>query len=314
MSVSIWCEKYRPKTLDEYVWRDANQRLKVEEWIADGALPHLMLSGAPGTGKTSLAWLMLLMLGIPKGDILFIPASRERRIEDIQSKIINFVSTWALGPTGIKYVLLDEADAISPLAQKMLRTEMETYADVCRFVMTCNYPDKIIPAVKSRCQGFHFEALDQEQYLSRLMFVLTNEGVQFDDDGLMKLYSATYPDMRKCIGLAQERTIGGVLSAPDMDALTGTKDYLIDMANLFKTGSYLEARKLIVSQAQIEEYVDIYRYFYRNLELWGDTEDQKDQALLVIRKGIVNHTLVADQEINLAATLCELAQIAKGIL
>jgi replication factor C small subunit len=311
MAVSLWTEKYRPKTLDEYVWRDAQQRKKVEEWIADGALPHLMLSGGPGTGKTSLAWLMLLMLGIPKGDILFIPASRERKIEDIQSKIINFVGTWALGPTGIKYVLLDEADAISPLAQKMLRTEMETYSDVCRFVMTCNYPEKIIPAVKSRCQGFHFEALDQEQFLSRLMHVLTNEGVQFDDDGLMKLFSATFPDMRKCLGLAQERTVGGVLSAPDMDALTGTQDYLIEMANLFKTGRYLDARKLITSQAQVEEYVDIYRYFYRNLDLWGDTEDQKDQALLTIRKSLVNHSLVADPEINLAACCVELAHIAK---
>lgn len=133
----MWVEKYRPKTLDEYVWRDPAQRAKAEEWINSGVLPHLMLSGVSGTGKTSLAELLLRMLGIPSGDILKINASRERKVEDIQSKIINFVSTWALGPTGVKYILLDEADSMSSLAQRLLRGEMENYSDVCRFIITC---------------------------------------------------------------------------------------------------------------------------------------------------------------------------------
>ena len=115
---SLWFEKYRPKTLDEYVWQDQNLREKAEEWLSEGALPHLLLSGVSGTGKTSLAKLMLILLGIPSGDILTIYASRERKIDEVQDRVVNFASTWALNSSGFKYVLLDEADSLSPLSQK----------------------------------------------------------------------------------------------------------------------------------------------------------------------------------------------------
>ena len=300
----LWTEQYRPKTLDEFVWRDVNQRAQVEQWIANGALPHLLLSGVQGTGKTSLAKLMLRLLGVQNGDILDINASRERNPDIIATKVLNFCTTWALGD--MKYVLLDEADSMTPLAQRILRGEMENYHENVRFILTCNYPNKIIPALHSRCQGFHFEALDVTEYTVRIGEILVTENVEFDMDTLEAFVAATYPDLRKCINLLQQHVRGGKLEMPQQRD-TGGKDYMHDMVNLFKAGQYLEARKLIVTTAQPEEYNEIYRFMYQNLELWGDTEAQQNEALLLIRKGLVNHALVADIEINLAATLCELS-------
>ena len=187
MTVDLWTEKYRPKTMDEYVWRDPAMREKVEEWIAEGGLPHLLLSGDSGTGKTSLALLVLRMLEIPNEDVLKINASRERGIEKLQDKIINFVDAWAFNKTGLKYILLDEADKMSALAQDMLRNEMETYANSCRFLMTCNYPNKIRPALHGRLQEIKFSTLDKTDFMMRAGEVLIAEKVEFEPE-LLTVY------------------------------------------------------------------------------------------------------------------------------
>jgi replication factor C small subunit len=304
----LWTEAYRPSNLDEYVWRDASQREQVEQWLSAGALPHLLLSGVQGSGKTSLAKMMFKMLKIQSGDILEINASRERNPDIVAQKILNFCSTWALGD--MKYILLDEADSMTPLAQRILRGEMENYHESVRFVLTCNYPNKIIPALHSRCQGFHFEALDVGEFMVRIGTILATENVEFDIDTMEEYVAMTHPDLRKCINLLQQNVRDGKLHSPQK-ADSGSKDYLLEMANLFASGKYTEARKLVVSQASPEEYNEIFRFMYKNLEYWGNTEDQQNEALLVIRKGLVNHGLVGDVEINLAATMVELINISK---
>lgn len=313
MSAEIWAEKYRPRTLDEYVWRDAAQRQKVEEWIAAGGPPHLLLAGVPGTGKTSLANLILLELGIPEGDILKIPASRNRKIEDIQDQIIGHVTTWALGDTGIKYIILEEADRLSPYAQDLLRNEMEEYFETCRFFLTCNEIRRITEPVQSRCQGFVFKTLDRDEFTARLGEILVREEVEFEIDTLLAIVEKKYPDLRKCIQLVQESTVGGKLMLPTEEQVD-TKDYLLDFAQMIRAGRTLAARQLLVSRAQIEEYPDIFRFLYRNLTIWGESEEIHDHALLAIRKGLVNHSVVADPEINLSATCVELKLISQGKL
>lgn len=307
----LWVTKYCPKTLDEYVWKDDDLRSKVDQWLKEGSMPHLLLAGPPGTGKTSLANLLLSLLGIPRGDILYINASRERKVDDIQSKIGGFVGTWALGDSGIKYVLLDEADAISPLAQKMLRGDMVDHANECRFILTANYPKKIIEALHSRCQSFTFTALDRAEYITRVGVILGSEGVDFDVDVLMAYADIAYPDLRKAINLVQKRTIAGKLMPPEKED-ESTKDYLVDMVTMFAEKKFSDARKLIVSQAQPEEYPDIFRWLYRNVEVFGSTEDQQNRALMALGTAVYRHALVSDTEINLSATLAELTMIAEG--
>ena len=151
----LWTEKYRPSTIADYVFRDEAQQRQIKNWVAEGALPHLLFSGAPGTGKTTLAKVLLAELGVMDLDILEINASNENGVDVIRSKITNFSSALPFGD--FKYVLLDEADYITPNGQASLRGVMETYHTSCRFILTCNYPNRVIPALHSRCQGFHIE-------------------------------------------------------------------------------------------------------------------------------------------------------------
>ena len=299
----LWTEKYRPSKIETYVFRDESQRQQVSGWVQEGALPHLLFSGAPGTGKTTLAKVLLNELEVDDMDILEINASNENNVDTIRNKITNFSSTMPFGD--IKYVLLDEADYITPNGQAALRGVMEMYHTSCRFILTCNYPQRIIPALHSRCQGFHIEKLDIQEFTARLATICIEENVEIDLDTLDTYVQASYPDLRKSINLIQQNVIAGVLQRPQ-DGDKASSDWMLSAIEMFKEGKYKDARTLICGQARPEEYDDIYKFMYRNLELWGNTEMQQDQAVVIIRNGMAKSSLCADPEINLSATLIEL--------
>ena len=299
----LWTEKYRPNTVDGYVFRDDIQRKQVQSWIDDGTIPHLLFSGSAGGGKTTLAKILINSLGVNKFDTLEINASRENSVEVIREKITNFVGTMSFGD--FKVVLLDEADYISPNGQAALRGVMETYASNARFILTCNYPNKIIPALHSRCQGFHIEKVDKTDFTSRIAQVLIDENVEFDLDVLDSYIKATYPDLRKCLNMCQMNSNGGTLASPQGDE-GGTQDYKLSAVDMFKQGKIKEARQLLCTSVRPDAMEEVYRWLYDNLDLFGDTDEQKDQAILAIRNGLVNHSFAADPEINLSATLVEL--------
>ena len=303
----LWTEKYRPSTLTDYVFRDDAQRKQVQGWVDQKTIPHLLFSGAPGTGKTTLAKVLINMLDVNEYAVLEINASRENSVDSVREKITNFVATMPFGE--FKVVLLDEADYISPNGQAALRGVMETYASSSRFILTCNYPNKVIPALHSRCQGFHIEKIDHTEFTARIATVLVTEGVELDIETLDSYVKATYPDLRKCLNLVQMNTVDGVLVKPN-ESDNSTADYRLAVVDLFKSGKILDARKLLCSQVRPEEMDELFRWMYDNLELWGETQEQKDAAILIIAKGLRNIPMVADQEINLAATLVELCQIA----
>lgn len=302
----LWVEQYRPKTVDGYVFRDEKQKRQILNWIKEGAIPHLMLSGSPGIGKTTLAKLLLNELEIPEYDILEMNASRERGIDEVKKRITNFIQMVPFGP--FKVVLLDEADYLTPEAQAAMRGVMEEYSSTSRFILTCNHPSRIIPAIHSRCQQMHFASIDQTEFTARVATILVEESVEFDLDTLDTYVKSTYPDLRKCINFVQQNTQDGVLVSPNSSD-SGQSDYKVDMVELFKKGKIQEARKLLCGKARPEEMEEIYRWMYDNLELFGDTDEKKDQALLIIKQGLVDHALIADPEINLAATLVKLARL-----
>jgi len=299
----LWTEKYRPSSIGTYVFRDEGQRQQVSGWVQEGALPHLLFSGAPGTGKTTLAKVLLNELEVNDMDILEINASNENNVDTIRNKITNFSSTMPFGD--LKYVLLDEADYITPNGQAALRGVMEMYHTSCRFILTCNYPQRIIPALHSRCQGFHIERLDIQEFTARLATICIEEGVEVDLETLDTYVQASYPDLRKSINLVQQNVVDGKLQRPQ-DGDGSTSDWMLSAIELFKSAQYKDARTLICSQARPEEYDDVYKFMYRNLELWGTTDLQQDQAVVIIRNGMAKSSLCADPEINLSATLIEL--------
>lgn len=301
----LWVEKWRPNTIDGYVFRDEKQRVQIEQWIKDKSIPNLMLSGGPGVGKSTLAKLLIHEIGIEEYDILEINASRTNSVDDVRDKITNFVQMIPFG--AFKVVLLDECDFLSASAQAALRGVLEEYHNTARFILTCNYPNKVIPALHSRCQGFHIEKTDQVEFTARVATILINENVAFDLDTLDNYVKVAYPDLRKCINLVQQNVSNNALVAPTTTETSG-QEWKFKMVELFKAGKISEARKFVCGKVRAEEIEDIYRWLYDNIEIFGD-ETAQDSAILIIKQGLVDHTLVADSEINLAACLIRLSRL-----
>jgi DNA polymerase III delta prime subunit len=304
----LWVEKYRPNTVDGYVFVDDAQREQVAQWIKDGTIPHLMLSGSAGTGKTTLAKLLINELGLDEYDVMYANGSKEARKVEWVDKLIGFCQTMPFGK--FKVVLIDEADYMNPNSvQPALRNLMEDYSQTVRFILTCNFPNKIIAPLHSRCQGFHITKTDHTEFTARVATVLVTEGVEFDLDTLDTYVKATYPDLRKCLNLVQPNSVTGTLVAPS-SADKSTRDWRLDCVDLFKHGKIREARTLLCQSSSPEEAEEVFRWMYDNVDLFGTTPEQQDQAIVIIRNGLVNNNAVADVEINLSATLIELSNIS----
>lgn len=303
----LWVEKWRPKSATDYVFVDQRQKTQVESWIQDESIPHLLLSGEAGTGKTTLAKVLINELGIQEYDVLEINASRENSVDVVRDRILGFIQTMPFGK--FKVVLLDEADYLSPAGQAALRNDMEAYHQTVRFILTCNYGHRIIPALKSRCHEFHITKTDRTEFTARAATVLVSEGIQFDLDTLDSYVAATYPDLRRCLNQLQVNSTGGTL-LPTQAESAGSDAALVEATALFKAGKIIEGRQhllqfLGMNPSRIE---DIYRWMYVNLDLWGNTNETRDAAVIRIRDGLASLPLVGIPEISLSATLIELTR------
>ena len=304
---SLWFEKYRPNNVKEYVFKNKQLEKIVYGFIEEQSFGHLILAGPPGTGKTSLAKMLINETNVEDADVLYINASKDNGVDMIRQKVTTFSQTMPWGR--FKVILLDEADYMSPEGQAALRSAMEMYAESVRFILTCNYPDRLIPAMFSRSQLIHIDMLDETDFSVRVAEILVAEGVEFDLAVFDNYMKVSYPDLRKAINMVQLNTVNGKLQAPTQD--DGSTNWKFEMIELFRKKQYRAARQHIIKNIRYDEYVETFKFLYQNLELFGASEDIQDQAVVIIRDGLVRHSMIADPEINLSATIVELEQLQK---
>jgi len=303
----LWVEKYRPATLDQYVFHDNTHKIAFEQMVNTRTLPHLLLSGSCGTGKTTLAKILINSLNIDDTDHLLINASDENSVDDIRDKVKGFISSVAL--SDIKIVQLEEADYLSQPAQAILRKYMEEFNEQARFILTCNYEHKIIPPLRSRVQQYRFTASNRDEITEFAAKILIAEGVQFNIELLDRYIAVGYPDIRKIIQLLQQNTIDGVLMSTTVQS--ESNDYKFKLIEFISNDQWPAARKLCCDNVATEEWEDLYKFLYLNLHKSSKFSDNTkwENGIVTIAEHLYKHGLIADPEINGAAMFIRLSQI-----
>lgn len=302
----LWYEKHRPSDTTQYIFQSDQQRDQIQSWIQDKSIPHLLLSGGPGVGKTSLANVLINELDVNDVDLLEINASDQNSVEFMRETLNNFVKSFPLGD--FKLVHLKEADYLSQPAQGILRVIMEEYEEQCRFILTCNHEYKIKPAIKSRCTILHFKSPNHDDIAVRLVEILVAENISPDLDLIDSYIAASYPDIRKIINSIEKNTIDGKLLPPDE---TGTDDYKLILLDLIKSDDWSRARTVVCPNVTNEEWDDVYRFLYENLHKSAkfSNNDSYESGIVTIAEHLYKHSIVADPEINAASLFIMLNQI-----
>lgn len=302
-----WVKKYSPTTFDEYIFQSPDRKEKFQSMIENQDIPNLLFSGTQGSGKSSLAFMLINHLELDEMDVLTINASLENKVEVIRDKVHSFVQTFPFGP--FKVVHLEEADYITPDGQGTLRRLMDEFQDTVRFVFTCNYEHKIIPALISRMHHYRFKSFDKNDVTEMVAKILVSEKVDFDLDTIDKYVAIAYPDLRKIINLLEQNTHNQQLHPPEESNEAG--DYKLQLLELLEQDSWEQIRKLLCDNVSNEEWEDVYRFLYENIYRSKKFSDQQkwEEAIVTIAEHLYKHTIVADPEINAASMFIQLEQL-----
>ena len=301
---TLWVEKYRPSNLDTYIGNE-HLKSKVSIYLESGDLPHLLLYGKAGTGKTTLAKLLVNNI---ECDYLYINASDENNVETVRTKVKNFAST--IGFKDMKVIILDECDYITPNAQAALRNLMETFSKHCRFILTCNYVERIIDPIQSRCQSFQIVPPSKSEVAKHLHNILIQENVIDNMKDIKVLVDTNYPDIRRVINSAQRNVVNGKLKLDTSSIIQN--DYKLKLLKILETqnkkNAFKEIRQLLADN-KITDYADLFRLLYDEVDGYG--KGHVAECILIIARYELSDSQVVDKEINVMAMIIELLGVTK---
>ena len=315
MLTKLWVETYRPTTLDDYVFQNPKNEEVVREFVRKQSIPHLVLSGSRGTGKTTLAFILKNELGVADGDFKVLNASDDNSIENIRGAVKTFISVMPIGD--FKIVFLDEADYLSRNAQSALRRMMEEFSDNARFILTCNHPKKIIPEIyDSRCTHLQLNEFKKDDMVVKAYNILKCEGIKIKTDeeiALLKQYvDDCHPDMRKLIQSLESNVINGVLM--DSVEVSGLDVKLVEITDQLNEGKWMEVREGIVDTIEAHEWEELYRLLYDNIDQIAGFEKNTavwKQAIVIIADHLRHHMVIQDPEINFSACMIKLSRLVE---
>lgn len=304
---SLWVEKYRPKALEEYVGNESI-KLQFADFINRGEIPHLLLHARAGTGKTTAGKILVNHLDC---DYLYINASDENNVETVRTKIKSFISSVSFKKW--KIVFLDEADALTASSQQALRNMMEHYSASSRFILTCNYPEKIIDPIQSRCTAFEVYPPSKQEVAKRLVNILTEEGVEYELRDIGTIVNSSYPDIRRVIASAQSQVIDGKLKLSESARVE--LDYMGKVLEVLKSDGTPKSKfnkiRQIIADSKVRTFDEFYRYLYDNIEEIAE-EGTQASVILEIASAMRDDINCVDKEINVMAMIINILKIQKG--
>jgi len=301
LSHSLWVEKYRPTDLSTYIGNE-HLREKVGVYLESGDVPHLLLYGRAGTGKTTLAKIITKNIDC---DYLYINASDENKVDDVRNKVKTFASS--VGFKDLKVLILDECDYLTPNAQAALRNLMETFSKHCRFILTCNYVERIIDPIQSRCQPYKIVPPSRKDVAKQMVNILNEEGAAFDLDDVALLVNAGYPDIRRVINSAQRQVVDGKLKV-DVNSVI-QNDYKVKLLESLTPNTKMNSIRQLLADNSITDYNELYKLLYDELETYSNGKEA--ECILALAEGQYQDVQVVDKEINFMSTIVKLLRIIR---
>ena len=301
LSHSLWVEKYRPKDLSTYVGNE-HLKEKVKVYLESEDVPHLLLYGRAGTGKTTLAKIITSNIDC---DYMYINASDENKVDDVRNKIKTFASS--VGFKSLKVIILDECDYLTPNAQAALRNLMETFSRHCRFILTCNYVERIIDPIQSRCQSYKVVPPSKKEVAQQIVSILNQENCTFELDDIALIVNAGYPDIRRVINSAQRQIVDGKLKIDTSSVIQN--NYKLQLIEHLSNGSKLNDIRQLIADNSVGDYAELYRLLYDDVESYG--KGKEAECIMNIAEAQFQDVHVVDKEINFMSLIIRIMRILK---
>ena len=301
MSHSLWVEKYRPTDLSTYVGNE-HLKEKVKVYLESEDVPHLLLFGKAGTGKTTLAKIVVNNIDC---DYMYINASDENKVDDVRNKIKTFASS--VGFKSLKVIILDECDYLTPNAQAALRNLMETFSKHCRFILTCNYVERIIDPIQSRCQSYKVVPPSKKEVAQQMVNILKEENCQFELDDIALIVNAGYPDIRRVINSAQRQIVDGKLKIDTTSVIQN--NYKLQLLEMLSNGSKLNDIRKLIADNSISDYSELFRLLYDEVDNYGN--GKQAECIMNIAEAQFQDVNVVDKEINFMSLIIRIMRILK---